>query len=347
MRKTELKIKLSNLKHNINLIKKFTDVDIQAVVKANSYGLNMSKVLETIEDDVESFSVITLTEAEEVRKLTTKPILLLQGVHQLDDYELIEKHKLDFVIHSSWQLDEIEKYNLSNSRIWLKINTGMNRLGINLDDFEELFKKVKSLNVSEIVLMSHLSASSVKDDSHTLSQIKKFNNLVDGISCKKSLSNSGAVFNMPEAEHDIVRPGMAIYGGKYNEFGTKNVSSLTSHIISLRNVKAGDRIGYDGSWEAKEDCIIGSIPIGYADGLPYFIKPITISINGQEFKSAGKLNMDLTLINIGNDRSVKIGDTVKLWDFDSDLTQVSEEFNTISYNLLTNISSRVTKNYLE
>ena len=87
MRKTELKINLSNLKHNINLIKKFTDADIQAVVKANSYGLSVSKVLKTIEDDVESFSVITLTEAEEVRKLTTKPILLLQGIHELNDYE--------------------------------------------------------------------------------------------------------------------------------------------------------------------------------------------------------------------------------------------------------------------
>jgi len=347
MRKTELKINLSNLKYNINLIKKFTDADIQAVVKANSYGLDVSKVLETIEDDVESFSVITLTEAAEVRKLTTKPILLLQGVHELNEYELIEKYKLDFVIHSSWQLDKIEKYNLSNSRIWLKINTGMNRLGINLDDFEKLFKKVKSLNTSEIILMSHLSASSVKDDPYTLSQIKIFNNLTDEIPCRKSLSNSGAIFNMPEAAHNIVRPGMAMYGGKFNEFGVKNVSSLTSEIISLRNIKAGDRVGYDGSWEAKEDCIIGSIPIGYADGLPYFKKPVTVSINGKEFKTAGKLNMDLTLINLEQDNSIKIGDTVKLWDFDSDLSKVSEEFNTISYNLLTNISSRVTKNYLE
>ena len=106
----------------------------------------------------------------------------------------------------------------------------MNRLGINLDDFEKLFKKVKSLNISEIVLMSHLSASSVKDDPHTLSQIKIFNNLIDEIPCKKSLSNSGAIFNMPEAAHDIVRPGMAMYGGKFNEFGVKNVSSLTSEI---------------------------------------------------------------------------------------------------------------------
>ena len=347
MRKTELKINLSNLNHNINLIKKFTNADIQAVVKANSYGLNVAKVLQTIEDEIESYSVITLSEAVEVRKLTKKPILLLQGVYELNDYELIEKYKLDFVIHSSWQLNEIEKYNLSNSRLWLKINSGMNRLGIDLNDFEELFKKVQSLNTREVVLMSHLSASSDKDDPHTLSQIKIFNNLVDGISCKKSLSNSGAIFNMPKAEHDIVRPGMAIYGGKYNEFGTKNVSSLTSRIISLRNIKAGDKVGYDGSWEAKEDCIIGSIPIGYADGLPYFKKPVTVSVNGKEFKTAGKLNMDLTLINLEQDSSIKIGDTVKLWDFDSDLSKVSEEFNTISYNLLTNISSRVTKNYLE
>ena len=347
MRKTELKINLSNLNHNINLIKKFTNADIQAVVKANSYGLNVAKVLQTIEDEIESYSVITLSEAVEVRKLTKKPILLLQGVYELNDYELIEKYKLDFVIHSRWQLNEIEKYNLSNSRLWLKINSGMNRLGIDLNDFEELFKKVQSLNTREVVLMSHLSASSDKDDPHTLSQIKIFNNLVDGISCKKSLSNSGAIFNMPKAEHDIVRPGMAIYGGKYNEFGTKNVSSLTSRIISLRNIKAGDKVGYDGSWEAKEDCIIGSIPIGYADGLPYFKKPVTVSVNGKEFKTAGKLNMDLTLINLEQDSSIKIGDTVTLWDFNSDLSKVSEEFNTISYNLLTNISSRVTKNYLE
>ena len=347
MRKTELKINLSNLNHNINLIKKFTNADIQAVVKANSYGLNVAKVLQTIEDEIESYSVITLSEAVEVRKLTKKPILLLQGVYELNDYELIEKYKLDFVIHSSWQLNEIEKYNLSNSRLWLKINSGMNRLGIDLNDFEELFKKVQSLNTREVVLMSHLSASSDKDDPHTLSQIKIFNTLVDGISCKKSLSNSGAIFNMPKAEHDIVRPGMAIYGGKYNEFGTKNVSSLTSQIISLRNIEAGDKVGYDGSWEAKEDCIIGSIPIGYADGLPYFKKPVTVSVNGKEFKTAGKLNMDLTLINLEQDSSIEIGDTVTLWDFNSDLSKVSEEFNTISYNLLTNISSRVTKNYLE
>ena len=161
------------------------------------------------------------------------------------------------------------------------------------------------------------------------------------------MANSGAIFNFPEAHNDIVRPGIAIYGGKYNEFGTKNVSSLSSEIISIRPVKAGTKVGYDGSWLAKEDCFIGSIPIGYGDGLPYSVNPITVSINGKNFKTAGKVNMDLLMIDLEQDATIKIGDTVQLWGFDSDISKLSDEFNTITYNLLANISGRVTKNYLE
>ena len=149
---------------------------------------------------------------------------------------------------------------------------------------------------------------------------------------------------------------MAIYGGKYNEFGTKNVSSLTSQIISLRNIKAGERVGslcMMGHGKQRKTVSLALYQFLYAIlklcgwAYQYFKKPITVSVNGKEFKTAGKLNMDLTLINLEQDSTIKIGDTVKLWDFDSDLSKVSEEFNTISYNLLTNISSRVTKNYLE
>ena len=113
MRKTKLKINLSNLNHNIDVIKKFTNADIQAVVKANSYGLSASEVAKTIEDHVESFSVITLGEALELRKHTNKPILLLQGVHENEDYQVIQDQTFDFVIHSNWQLDKIKNYDLS------------------------------------------------------------------------------------------------------------------------------------------------------------------------------------------------------------------------------------------
>lgn len=347
MRKTELKIKLSNLNHNIDVIKKFTNADIQAVVKANSYGLSASEVAKTIDDQVESFSVITLGEAIELRKYTNKPILLLQGVHENKDYEVIRDQNFDFVIHSSWQLDKIKNYDLSKTRLWLKINTGMNRLGFDLHDFEETLKIINEVETKDKILMSHLAASSIKKDPQTTKQVKIFNEVTKNIECKKSLANSGAIFNFPESHNDIVRPGIAIYGGKYNEFGTKNVSSLSSEIISIRPVKAGTKVGYDGSWLAKKDCFIGSIPIGYGDGLPYSVDPITVRVNGKNFKTAGKVNMDLLMINLEQDHTVEIGDTVQLWGFDSDISKLSDEFNTITYNLLANISGRVSKNYLE
>jgi alanine racemase len=347
MRKTELKINLSNLNHNIDVIQKYTNADIQAVVKANSYGLSASEVAKTIENKVESFSVITLDEALDLRKHTDKPILLLQGIHEQEDYEVIQDQNFDFVIHSSWQLDKIKNYDLSKTRLWLKINTGMNRLGFDLYDFEEIFKIINEVETKDKILMSHLAASSIKDDPQTTKQVKVFNEVTKNIEYKKSLANSGAIFNFPEAHNDIVRPGIAIYGGKYNEFGTKNVSSLSSEIISIRPVKSGTKVGYDGSWLAEKDCLIGSIPIGYGDGLPYFTNPVTIKIKGRNFKTAGRANMDLTMINLEQDNTIKIGDTVQIWDFDSDLSELSEEFNTITYNLLANISGRVPKNYLE
>lgn len=347
MRKTELKINLSNLNHNIDVIQKYTNADIQAVVKANSYGLSASEVAKTIENSVESFSVITLDEALDLRKHTDKPILLLQGIHEQNDYDLIQNYKLDFVVHSKWQLENISNFNLKDSRLWLKINTGMNRLGLDLDEFHDILNTVKGLEIKDIILMSHLAASSVKEDKQTKEQIEIFTQTTKPLKFKKSLANSGAIFNFSEAHHDIVRPGIAIYGGKYNEFGTKNVSSLSSEIISIRPVKAGTKVGYDGSWVAEKDCLIGSIPIGYGDGLPYFTNPVTVKINGRNFKTAGKANMDLIMINLEQDNTIKIGDTVQIWDFDSDLSELSEEFNTITYNLLANISGRVPKNYLE
>ena len=347
MRKTELKINLSNLIYNIEVIKRFTKADIQAVVKANSYGLSASEVAKTINDYVESFSVITLDEAIELRKHTDKPILLLQGVHEIDDYQIVQELCFDFVVHSNWQLENITNFNLEESRLWLKINTGMNRLGIDLVDFQTVLQNIEKIKVKEIVLMSHLAASSIKNDKQTKEQIEAFNDITNNINYRKSLANSGAIFNFPESHNDIVRPGIAIYGGKYNEFGTKNVSSLSTEIISIRPIKAGTKVGYDGSWVAKDDCFIGSIPIGYADGLPYFKEPITVIIKGKEFKTAGKANMDLLMINLGHDDTIEIGDSVQIWDFDSDLSKLSEEFNTITYNLLANISGRVSKNYLE
>ncbi len=347
MRQTELLISLANLKNNLQIIKSKTSSDIQAVIKANAYGLGYEEVVETIESDVESFAVITIDEAIGLRKHTKKPIVLLQGVHEVADYEQVEKYNLDFVIHADWQIENLSNFYLDESRIWLKLNTGMNRLGFNADDFEIYFDKLSSFKAKDLVIMSHLAASSEPTNKLNNSQIRLFNEITAGKTNKKSLANSGAIFNFPNAHFDIVRPGIAIYGGKYLENGLKPVSKLRSKVISLRKVKRGESIGYDGAWTADKDCIICYAPIGYADGIPYSSFNKKININEKEFFIIGKINMDLIAINLENDESIKEGDWVDFWGFDHDLTKLSNDFKTISYQLMTNLSGRVEKNYLK
>lgn len=347
MRQTELLISLKNLKNNLQIIKSKTSSDIQAVIKANAYGLGYEEVVECIENDVESFAVITLNEAISLRKHTKKPITLLQGVHEISDYDYIEKYNLDFVVHTHWQLENLSKFHLNQSRIWFKLNTGMNRLGFNQNDFGDVYKKLKSLKAKDLIIMSHLAASSEPENKLNNAQIKLFNEITAGATNKKSLANSGAIFNFPNAHFDIVRSGIAIYGGKYLENGLKPVSKLRSKIISIRKVRKGECIGYDGAWTADEDCRICYAPIGYADGMPYFSSCRKINIDGKQFFTVGKVNMDLIAINLENDNSIKVGDWVEFWGFEDDLTKFSKNFDTISYQLMTNLSGRVEKNYLE
>ena len=347
MRKTELQINLKSIKDNLSLIKKYTSSDIQAVVKAGAYGLAINEVYHELSKDVESFAVITIDEARALRQLTDKPILLLQGVHETKDYSNIEDLNLDFVVHSRWQLEGIDQHNLSNSRIWLKIETGMNRFGLKEEDFVDIYETMNKERFAEVILMSHLACSSQKNNAMNKKQIDVFKKITKNMPERKSLCNTGAVFNFPEAHFDIVRPGIGLYGGKYLELGIKPATKLRSKIISIKDIRKGDSVGYDMSWTSVHDTKIAVIGIGYADGFPYFSDPIDVCINGKVFKTAGRINMDAITIDLDRDESIKIGDWVELWGFNTDLTSFSSEFKNISYRLLTNISGRVDKNYLE
>lgn len=347
MRKTELQINLSNLEHNITLIQSYTKSSIQAVVKANMYGLDIPNLIEILEPHVESFAVITTEEAAEVRKYTSLPILLLQGVHEASDYFLIEELGLDFVFHSDWQIESLKEHSLPESRAWLKIDTGMNRLGFEHERLSEIFDLISNSVFKEVVLMSHLASSSDIDNNQNSDQIKLFSEITKNYSNKKSLANSGAIFNYPESHFDIVRSGIALYGGKYIEKGIKPITRLRTQIIAIKKIRKGERVGYDGSWQASQDTLIAAISIGYGDGFPYIHKPFLVSINGEKYNTVGKINMDLITIDINHSDNIKVGDWVELWGFDTDLTELSSNLNSISYQLLTNLSRRVTKNYLE
>ena len=262
MRKTELQISLRNLEHNLSVIKSKTTSGIQAVVKANLYGLQLEKIIEILDPQVESYAVITLDEARALRKLTKLPILLLQGAHENDDYKDIKQLELDFVLHSSWQINGINEHNLVNNRLWLKLNTGMNRLGFNEQEFAENYNLMTKKNFKDIVVMSHLASSSDISNKQNQSQISKFKKITNDMSNKKSLANSGALFNYPESHYDIVRTGMALYGGKFLEFGIKSISCLRSKIISIKKflkVKQLDMMVYG---EQNKTLILQQLALG-------------------------------------------------------------------------------------
>ena len=152
MRDTELQINLSNLSHNLNILKENTTSEIQGVLKAFSYGLEINEVVEVIDEHVSCYSVMSIDEAILVRNKSSKPILLLQGIYDLDEYKEVLKYDLDFVIHSDWQLKNLEE-GLKNNRLWLKLNTGLNRLGFNAEKFESTIKVLDQKVFINIVLM--------------------------------------------------------------------------------------------------------------------------------------------------------------------------------------------------
>ena len=346
MRDTELQINLSNLSHNLNILKENTTSEIQGVLKAFSYGLEINEVVEVIDEHVSCYSVMSIDEAILVRNKSSKPILLLQGIYDLDEYKEVLKYDLDFVIHSDWQLKNLEE-GLKNHRLWLKLNTGLNRLGFNAEKFESTIKVLEQKGFINLVLMSHFACADEKGHPLNDKQLQLFEKVTKKFSYKKSLANSGAVFNYPESHYDIVRPGISVYGGGFYEHGIKPVTNFRSKIISIRNVKKGDSVGYEASWTADKDSLVAVISLGYADGYPLIYKDVPVFVNDKQFHTIGRTSMDMVCVNLGDDSSIKVGDWVEMWNFKTPLNTLAKSINTISYQLLTNISRRVPKNYLE
>ena len=152
---------------------------------------------------------MAIDEAILVRNKSSKPILLLQGIYDLDEYKEVLKYDLDFVIHSDWQLKNLEE-GLKNNRLWLKLNTGLNRLGFNAEKFESIIKVLEQKGFINLVLMSHFACADEKGHPLNNKQLQLFEKVTKKFTYKKSLANSGAVFNYPEAHYDIVRPGISV-----------------------------------------------------------------------------------------------------------------------------------------
>lgn len=344
---SELLIDPSIVRNNISYLRNKIDIssNFMAIIKSDAYGHILSNIVKDIDDLVDGYGVVRLEEAIEIRQISSKKILLMQGVYTQEDFIEARENSLDLVIHNNHQF-KIVKNNNSYENLWFKVNTGMNRLGFEENEFLNIYKS--HLIDKNFTLMSHLSASNIPNDESNQNQFNRFNELGkklhSGIS--KSIANTGCIMNFPEQSFDWVRVGIGIFGGYIGNKELKTAMTLRSPIINIREIKKGEKVGYDGRAEALNDMKIATVYMGYADGLPNHIKDGTeIRINNETAKVFGKVSMDVTTVDVSNISEIAIGDWCEFFSPNQPITDLVSSNGLISYDLMIRIKSRVKRIY--
>jgi len=344
---SELLIEPEMFRSNISYIKNRINPssNFMSVIKSDAYGHHLESIVKDIDDLSDGYGVVRADEAIKIRLLSKKKILLMQGVYNDKDYKLARENNFDIVVHNSDQFNLIKKYN-NFENLWFKVNTGMNRLGFDIDEFLKIYNEY--LINTKFTLMTHLASS---NDPKAISNEKQFS-LFESLRSKLhadvslSIANTGCIMNFPEKSYDWVRCGIGIYGGYLNDTNIKTAMTLRSPIINLRTISKGEGVGYDGRAIADKEMKIASVYLGYADGLPVGIKDGTkVLINGNEAQIFGKVSMDLTTIDVTNLKECSVGDWCEFFSPDLPISNIAKSNDLISYYLMTSIKSRVKKIY--
>jgi alanine racemase len=265
--------------------------------------------------------------------------------------------RLDIVVHEEQQLCQLESAAVGQPLVaWLKIDTGMNRLGFRPAQFEDALARLSALPaLREIRLLTHFACADERDSPMTGEQISRFaklagGRLTAGRGLATSLANSAAVFSQPSAHGDWVRPGLALYGvapfaGETGAaLGLVPAMRLVSTVISLRNVSRGETVGYGATWRATRDSRIAIVAAGYGDGLLRSLSEDSpVLINGQGFPLAGRVSMDMIGVDVtdASHNQIAVGDEAILWGPELPVEKVAQRAGTIPYELLCAISQRV------
>ena len=344
---SELIINSKILRKNISYIKNKLQKKskFMAVIKSDAYGHDLENVAKDIDDLVEGYGVVRINEAKRIRSLSSKKILLMQGIYSQSEFSDAKEYGLDVVIHNNEQFKIVKKNNNFNN-LWFKVNTGMNRLGFEIKEFMEIYNEF--LFDKKFTLMTHLAASNDKKCDSNQEQFKLFKELSNKMNkdVEMSIANTGCIMNFPDETYDWVRCGIGIYGGYFKDKQIETAMTLRSPIVNLRPLKKGQKVGYDGRAIAKDDMLIASVYLGYADGLPLNIKDETeVMINNQVAKIFGRVSMDLTTIDVTNIKNCSIGDWCDFFSPTLPISNIAKSNNLISYYLMTGVKSRVKKIY--
>jgi len=327
-RPTSATIHIDALRHNLGQVRKLASRSrVMAVVKADGYGHGLERVARAL-SGADAFGVAALSDAERLRAAgLSQPIVLLSGFDAADDLPKLRELSVETVVHHPAQLEMLEQSDGEPIRCWLKVDTGMHRLGFAPEAVREAYSRLsKAKAVADgIVLMSHFASSdefagSASDGRQTREQLRLFGEATADLPGARSLANSAAVLGWPEAHGDWVRPGGALYGisvvdGKVGaDFGLKPAMTLSTRLLAVNRIRKGEKVGYSATWECPEDMPIGVAAIGYGDGYPRHVPTGTpVLVNGKRAQIVGRVSMDLMSIDLRAQPDAKPGDPVVLW----------------------------------
>ena len=356
-RPTQAIIDCTALRHNLALVRATAPGRrVMAIIKANAYGHGLVRMARMLGSDraggVDAFGVACLEEADILRTASVQhPITLLEGVFAPEEYYDAARLGLTVVIHHAWQIEALEALTLATPvSVWLKIDTGMHRLGLSPQDVRPMWERLRTCrNVRlPIGLMTHFACA---DEHHTLAtqhQIAAFQRTVTDLPGEWCLANSAAILQHPTSHGHWVRPGLMLYGVSPfahtpgTALGLRPAMQFTSRIIAIRVVRAGEAVGYGSTWTSTTNTLVGTVAVGYADGYPRHAPSGTpVLVNGRPASLVGRVSMDMLCVDLKDHPNANIGDPVLLWGKELPVEVIAAAAGTIPYELLCRIAPRV------
>lgn len=368
MRTATITISAAAITHNLNQVKQAIpqNTKVLAMVKANAYGHDVANCIAAL-SDADGLGVATFQEAQEIRDLGwTKSVVLIEGVFSEDEWKSALNAQCQSIIHNQsqvdWAIANTPDNNSPCQTLWLKLNTGMNRIGFEAHEIEAVAQQLKNAGYT-LILTSHFANADDTAHPSNQKQIDVFTHVLEQLrnhvdpNIQGSLCNSAGIINFPQCHFDWVRPGIMLYGSSpistktAKELNLKQAMRFEARIMAVHDIDKGASVGYGSRFVATKPMVKGIVSIGYGDGYPRVVDDsawVSVIQDNKHYKCAviGRVAMDMIAIDLTHVPSPEFGSTVVLWGdspFEPSVDEVAASANTIGYELLCRVTQRPTR----